>query len=320
VAGDVREAQTAGLTLRGAEFGDEFGWGVATASYQIEGGVNEGGRGVGVGHVRYSCCRFAASADAAGSPHGHAVLVTALRDGTCPLTVARPIMIHRWEYLTFLHWRFDPSVVQRLLPEGLTVETFDDAAWVGLVPFRMWVAPPGLAALPWLGRFAETNVRTYVRDRHGRSGVWFFSLEAARLAAVVTARVAYHLPYFWSAMEVEHDAGRISYRTRRRWPRPGRLDAGGAVVVHPGPRIAASEVSQLEHFLTARWRLFSHAGNGTLRYADAEHPPWALQRVRVETCDDTLVAAVGLPRPDGEPLAHYSRGVEVRIGLPHRVA
>jgi hypothetical protein len=246
--------------------------------------------------------------------------VTQLLDGTCPLTVARPIMIHRWEYLTFLHWRFDPETVQRLLPDGLTVETFDDVAWVGLVPFRMWVAPPGFAALPWLGRFAETNVRTYVRDRHGRSGVWFFSLEAARLAAVVTARTAYHLPYFWAGMAVERSADRIAYGTRRRWPRPGGSDAVSSVVVRPGERIAAPDVSQLEHFLTARWRLFSHAGNGTLRSADAAHPPWRLQRVAVDACDDTLVAAAGLPRPDDEPLAHYSRGVEVRIGLPRRVA
>jgi uncharacterized protein YqjF (DUF2071 family) len=100
-------------------------------------------------------------------------------DGRCPLTVARPLMVHRWQLLTFLHWAFEPDVVQRLLPPRLTVDTYDGRAWVGLVPFRMWVAPPGLPALPWLGRFYETNVRTYVRDRHGRAGVWFFSLEAS---------------------------------------------------------------------------------------------------------------------------------------------
>jgi uncharacterized protein len=247
------------------------------------------------------------------------VRVTPLLDGTCPLTVTRPVMVHRWQQLTFLHWRYDAAAVQRLLPAGLTVETFDGTAWVGLVPFRMWVAPPGLPALPWLGRFAETNVRTYVQDRHGRSGVWFFSLEAARLAAVVTARVGYQLPYFWAGMQVDRDAGQVAYRTRRRWPRAGGATAGGTVVVRPGPRIAAAEVSQLEHFLTARWRLFSHARSGTLRYADAEHPPWPLHRVDVDVCDDSLVAAAGLPQPSGQPLAHFSPGVEVRIGLPHRV-
>jgi uncharacterized protein YqjF (DUF2071 family) len=32
--------------------------------------------------------------------------------------------------------------------------------------------------------------------------------------------------------------------------------------------------------------------------------------------DDHLVAAAGLPPPRGEPLAHYSPGVDVRIGRP----
>jgi uncharacterized protein YqjF (DUF2071 family) len=228
-------------------------------------------------------------------------------------------MMHRWQLLTFLHWSFDADDVQRLLPPALTVETFDDRAWVGLVPFRMWVAPPGLNALPWLGQFCETNVRTYVRDRHGRAGVWFFSLEASRLPAVVAARVAYRLPYYWASMRLHASSERVAYTTRRRWPRPGAADASSAVIVRPGSPIPPEELTALEHFLTARWRLFSYAKGDALRYAEAEHEPWQLQRTDVDRCDDTLVIAAGLPQPVGEPLAHYSRGVEVRISRPRRV-
>ena len=240
-------------------------------------------------------------------------------DGTCPLTVRHPVMIHRWQLLTFLHWSFEPSVVQPLLPSGLTVDTFDGRAWVGLVPFRMWVAPPGLPALPWLGRFCETNVRTYVRDRHGRAGVWFFSLDASRLPAVVAARAGYRLPYYWASMRLEGSSERLVYKTHRRWP-DRTTAAGGVVAVRPGPPIPAAQLTALEHFLTARWRLFSYSKDGALRYANAEHPPWRLQRVGVDQCDDTLVASAGLPQPVNAPLAHYSRGVEVRISRPRRIA
>jgi hypothetical protein len=64
-------------------------------------------------------------------------------DGTCPFTVDRPIMRQRWERLTFVHWAFEPAAVQRLLPDGLRVDTYDGAAWVSLVPFFMRVATPG---------------------------------------------------------------------------------------------------------------------------------------------------------------------------------
>src|SRR5581483_6572537 len=109
-------------------------------------------------------------------------------------------MRQRWESLTFVHWRYPADLLQRMVPPGLTVEQHESSAWVGLVPFRMHVSLPRLPAPPWAGRFAETNVRTYVRDVQGRSGVWFFSLDASRLGAVLTARSLFHLPYFWSAM------------------------------------------------------------------------------------------------------------------------
>lgn len=237
--------------------------------------------------------------------------------GTCPLTVARSLMIHRWETLTFLHWSYDPVQVQPLLPPGLTVQPYDGRAWVGLVPFHMRIRPPGKPPPPWVDRFCETNVRTYVTDQHGRSGVWFFSLDAERLPAVLGARATYRLPYFWARMELREEAGRITYRTRRRWPGP--VGAGGTVVVRPGAAVPVEDVSELEHFLTGRWRLFSHVASGLLLYAEAEHPPWALRRVEVERWEDSLISAAGLPPPGGEPMAHYADGVDVRISRPRRV-
>ena len=53
-------------------------------------------------------------------------------------------------------------------------------------------------------------------DFAGRRGVWFFSLDAARLAAVAGARFAYSLPYYWSRMELRSEDHRASYRSARR--------------------------------------------------------------------------------------------------------
>src|SRR5688500_17571459 len=156
-------------------------------------------------------------------------------------------MVHWWDELTFLHWRFDPSDVQRLLPAGLSVETFDGTAWVGLVPFFLRVGLPAVPSVRWLSEFAETNVRTYVRGPDGTSGIWFFSLDAARRGAVVPARATYRIPYFWSQMAIDHEGDVVRYRCRRRWPGP--VGAASDVAVRIGPPFAADE---LDHFLTAR--------------------------------------------------------------------
>ena len=52
------------------------------------------------------------------------------------------------------------------------------------------------------------------------------------------------------------------------------------------------------------------------RFARACHQPWPLHRGQLLDLDDGLISAAGLPPPDGEPLVHYSPGVDVRIGRP----
>jgi uncharacterized protein YqjF (DUF2071 family) len=235
----------------------------------------------------------------------------------CPFAVERVVMLHRWERLTFLHWSFEPDAVQRLLPPGLTAETHGDRAWVGLVPFfmRVGVGKTKLHAVPWASQFCETNVRTYVRDESGRSGIWFFSLDAARLGAVVTARTTYRLPYFWSRMRIREHGSTIEYECRRRWPGPAPVHS--KVVIDIGNPFKIEELEAFDHFLTARWILFSVAGTRR-RFARAFHQPWPLHRATARVCDDGLIAAAGLPQPTDAPLVHYSPGVDVRIGRPER--
>jgi uncharacterized protein YqjF (DUF2071 family) len=239
----------------------------------------------------------------------------------CPFEIARPVMDHRWLDLTFLHWRYPVEVVQAVLPPGLVVESFDGDAWVGLVPFEMQVTLPGRGPLPWISRFPETNVRTYVRAGDGTTGVWFLSLDATRLPAVVTARTTYRLPYFWSDMSVTFSVaptGRthVDYTTVRRWPGPrgARSDIG----IDVGDAYRADELSDLDHWMTARFRLYSARRTG-ISTARAEHAPWPLHRAVVTRLDDELITAAGLPAPTGAPVVHWSPGVDVRVSLPERL-
>jgi uncharacterized protein YqjF (DUF2071 family) len=227
--------------------------------------------------------------------------------------VERAAMVHWWDELTFVHWRFEPDAVQRLLPAGLSVQTFDGTAWVGLVPFFLRVGLPHVRPVPWMSCFAETNVRTYVRSDDGRHGIWFFSLDAARLGAVLVARATYRIPYFWSKMSIDHVGTTIYYRCTRRWPGPrgARCD----VTVEIGERYRPDELEELDHFLTARWSLYSAPRSG-LHRARAHHEPWPLHRARAVHVEDDLVRAAGLPQPSGEPLVHWSPSVAVRIGWP----
>lgn len=221
-------------------------------------------------------------------------------------------MTQRWTNLAYLHWRYDPAVIQALLPEGLEVDTFDGSAWVGLIPFSMRdVGVPKLPPVPYFGDFPEVNVRTYVR-RNGVPGVWFFSLDVNRLAPALVARTTYLLPYCWGKASNELVGGMLSTSVRRRWPSV----ASTKIQVEVGDVIA--EPDDLANFLTARWGLYSRGLGKSLMNAPVDHEPWPLHTAQLVGLQDTLITAAGIPAPVGEPHVMFSPGVSVRIGMPHR--
>ena len=213
-------------------------------------------------------------------------------------------MSQTWRRLTFLHWPCEPSVIRRLIPPTLELDTFADAAWIGLVPFEIH----NLRNIP---HFPETNVRTYVIGPDGSRAVWFFSLDADRVLAVVGARVLYRLPYYWASMSVTQEQSAIRYRSRRRWPHSSLHTTD--ILVQPGNRYQPPELTDQDHFLTARYRLYT-VSRGRLAYAQIEHPPWPLARATMLECRQNLFEAAGLPAPQGSPLVHYSADISVKIG------
>jgi uncharacterized protein len=55
---------------------------------------------------------------------------------------------------------------------------------------------------------------------------------------------------------------------------------------------------------------------GRLAYAQVEHEPWPLQSAAALTIQQNVIEHSGVPPPEGEPLVHFSVGVDVRIGRP----
>jgi len=154
-------------------------------------------------------------------------------------------------------------------------------------------------------------VRLYGVDARGRRGVVFRSLEASRCAAVLAARAAFGLPYFWSRTRMQREGRSFGYDSARYGGGPtSRVRARAGAAIEPGA---------LEDFLTARWGMFTRRRGHTV-FVPNEHSPWTLQSAELVDLDDELVAAAGLPgitgrQPDS---VLYSPGVTTRFGRPSR--
>ncbi len=220
----------------------------------------------------------------------------------------RVVMHQRWSHLTFLHWEVEASLIQALLPTGLTVDTFDGKAYVGLVPFTMsGIRPVGVPAFPRISAFHETNVRTYVHREGREPGVWFFSLEAANRVAVTIARRWFGLPYHFAKMSLAVEGDEVYYQSARC--------AGGAGdnvrIRHQGDFLP-TEPRSLDAFLIERYLLYS-MHRGQLKTGQVAHPPYEVSTAEVLDFKDDLVAAAGIVVPGSPTLAHYSPGVSVRV-------
>ena len=131
----------------------------------------------------------------------------------------------------------------------------------------------------------------------GRSGVWFYTLDADPWLAVTTAQLALGLPYRQAKTHIDQVG------ESRRWTSERRSDHARAdleVEVAAGP--ARSARSGLERFLVERYALYT-TRRGRLWRGELDHEPWRVRDARlIKVQIDTVQAAGFQVRGDAHVL------------------
>ncbi|QDU54027.1 YqjF family protein [Aeoliella mucimassa] len=212
----------------------------------------------------------------------------------------------RWYDLAFVHWPIEPAALRPLIPAALELDTFDQTAWIGVVPFAMRIRRRGMPGLPTASSFPEINVRTYVKHL-GKPGVWFFSLDAASRLAVWGARWWFHLPYYLASFEVTHQDDTVVYHSRRREQPAAEFSAR----YRPTGPVFQATPGSLEHWLAERYCLYSHSPRGELYRGEIHHGPWPLQTAEAEISANSMLAPLRLQPHDTQPLVHFAQSIDV---------
>lgn len=213
-----------------------------------------------------------------------------------------------WRHLLFENWPVDADVLDAHLPDALSVDEYDGTGWLSVVPFtNVALRPKGFPERVGLP-LPEINLRTYVTC-DGEPGVYFFSLDAQGLVSVTGARLFQHLPYYYARISLDWDDGRVQFRSRRRHPgaRPAKYEASYWPTGEP---FSAPE-DPLARFLVERYRFYTQAPDGTIRYSDVDHDSWTLYPATANIETSTICTANGFERPEEEPRYYYSPGLDV---------
>ncbi len=180
-----------------------------------------------------------------------------------------------WRDLLMLNYEVDPACLQKCVPAGTELDSFDGKTYVSFVGFRFCRTKLlGSIPIPFHTKFEEINLRFYVKRREGneiRRGVVFIAEIVPKRAIAFTARWFYGENYVRrpmahrvltneSKMEAEY-----SWRSGNEWC---KLQA------HASGTPSLPTEGSLEQFITEHyWGYSRQQDGGTVEY-HVSHIPW----------------------------------------------
>jgi uncharacterized protein len=174
-----------------------------------------------------------------------------------------------------LNYEVEPSLLNRYVPAGTTLDAFQGRIYLSLVGFQFRHTKLfGCLPVPFHANFDEVNLRFYVRRREGgeaRRGVVFIAEAVPRRAIATMARVAYGENYRYHPMrhriETEglNKTAEYQWQVGDQWCRLWAQTTGLAT----RPQEASLEQFIAEHY----WGYSAQRTGGSLEYHVA-HVPW----------------------------------------------
>jgi uncharacterized protein len=118
---------------------------------------------------------------------------------------SRVFLTGDWRYLAMLNYRVDPALLEPFVPQGTTLDHWQNATYVSLVGFLFHDTRVLGIPVPLHRDFEEVNLRFYVRravDGEIRRGVTFIREIVPRRAIATVARITYNEPH--AALPMRH--------------------------------------------------------------------------------------------------------------------
>ena len=225
------------------------------------------------------------------------------------------IMKQEWQNLLFLHWSIPVKTIRHLIPEELEIDTYDNSAWIGIIPFQMRnLRPSFLFPIPSISNFTEVNLRTYVKDKYNRKGVWFFSLDTHNSFGNWVAQTFFHLNYRFAQTEFLNTQTQLN-TCKFSFPETQYPEQTLSWEHSEHTFMPSKSPESLEFFLTERYRLFSYNNKrNSLLTGTLSHDSYKLNRPKLLKYTTDLFASNGIDFSNVYPESILAcKGTKVKV-------
>lgn len=216
------------------------------------------------------------------------------------------IGVQHWETPTFLHWPVPYQTLRALVPQPFQIDTFNEQAWVGVVPFKAVATYPRWGSKIFsLGPLWQLNIRTYVRFGDKR-GVYFLKIYTNSKTSLLGARALLSLPYYYANFNSFTSKSEISCTMT---PPNHHGKAQFSMTIKPSSASYYPDKQSLAYWLTERYHLFGIKGKRIVQ-SSIVHAPWLLQEADYKIQHRHLSHLIP---EDKHPLVHVAASQTTRL-------
>jgi len=199
----------------------------------------------------------------------------------------RKFLTAEWRDLVMANYEIDPSLLADRVPHGNELDLHEGRCFVSLVGFMFLNTRVLGIPIPFHVNFEEVNLRFYVKREMAdetRRGVCFIKELVPKPMIAFVARNLFGEPYEAARMWNFNDAGKASYRFRRRPPKihNGRFKnlMPQTIKVTRGDNLGVPGEGSHEEFIVEHYWGYTKRGEKRTDEYKVEHPRWELYKTR----------------------------------------
>ncbi|MBK6818835.1 MAG: DUF2071 domain-containing protein [Bacteroidetes bacterium] len=184
-----------------------------------------------------------------------------------------------WEHLVMANYAVPPEVLKPYLPHGVTLDLYQEKAYVSLVGFMFKDTRLFKLPIPFLGTFEEINLRFYVKRTDGvevKRGVVFINETVPYQAVAWLANQLYQEHYLAiptkNRIEILRDEKKIRYewKINKQW---NHLEVNTSTVSEPMVN------NSIEAFIFEHYYGYTKITDSLSQEYKVNHPRWLINQV-----------------------------------------